>query len=91
MNAIFYFYVFSLNVWWRKPTVKISVNQQAMNGISESLQWLFKGIQGVKHYIVIYSSSFCASLLNILRRLERVFLVAIVFVKRWKIAKKDIS
>ena len=27
----------------------------------------------------------------VLRRLERVFLVAIVFVKRWKIPKKDIS
>ena len=37
-----------------------------MNGISESLQWRFRGIQGVKHHVVIYSSSFCASLFNIL-------------------------
>ena len=33
---------------------------------SESLQWRFRGIQGVKHRVVIYSSSFCASLFNII-------------------------
>ena len=43
-----------------------SVNQKAVNGISESLQWRFRGIQGVKHHVVICSSSFCASWFNIL-------------------------
>ena len=43
-----------------------SVNQKAMNGISESLQWRFRGIQGVKHHVAISSYSFCASLFNIL-------------------------
>lgn len=32
---------------------------------SESLHWRFRGIQGVKRLVVIYSSSFCASLFNI--------------------------
>ena len=38
MNVIFYFFHFSWNIRWRKATVKISVNEKAMNGISESLQ-----------------------------------------------------
>ena len=37
-----------------------------MNGISESLQWRFRGIQGVKRHVAISSYSFCASLFNIL-------------------------
>ena len=66
MNVIFFGGFSSWNFRWPKPTVKISVNQKAMNGISESLQWRFRGIQGVKHHIVIHSPSFCSSLFNIL-------------------------
>ena len=64
MSSFIYF--FPWNVRWRKPTVKICVNEKAMNGMNESLQSRFRGIQGVKHYVVIYSSSFFASLFIIL-------------------------
>ena len=47
ISSFIYLFFFSWNVRWQKPTVKISVNQKTMNGISESLQWSFREIQGV--------------------------------------------
>ena len=67
MSSLFFFGSFRENFGGRNQLLKShSVNQKAMNGISESLQWRFRGIQGVKHHVAISSYSFCASLFNIL-------------------------